>query len=39
MIDFFQFMVDICVPFLAMTIVLCIVDWIVVMFKRVFSNG
>lgn len=37
MIDVFQFMVDICTPFVAGTIVLCVVDWVVVMFKRLFS--
>lgn len=37
MINAFQFMADICTPFIAGTAVLCVVDWIVVMFKRLFS--
>ena len=35
---FFQLGVDICAPFLSMTIVLCLVDWITVMFKRSFNG-
>lgn len=34
---FFQLFVDIVTPFIAGTIILCLADWIVVMFKRVFS--
>lgn len=35
--NIFQLMIDICTPFIAGTIVLCVVDWVVVMFKRIFS--
>lgn len=34
---FFQLFVDIVIPFIAGTLILCIADWLVVMFKRVFS--
>lgn len=37
MVSAFQFMVDICSPFVAMTLILCLADWLVVMFKRAFS--
>lgn len=37
MVSAFQFMVDVCSPFIAMTVILCLVDWVVVMFKRIFS--
>lgn len=34
---FYNFAIEVCSPFVVMTIVMCVIDWIVVMFKRIFS--
>lgn len=34
---FMQFVVDVCAPMIAGTVVLCVIDWVVVMFKRALS--
>lgn len=34
----YNFFIELCAPFVEGVLVLCVVDWIVVMFRRIFSD-